>query len=93
MDIKRVSKPLAAVWHVLVTHPQRRWSNADLAQHLGLPQRTVRHSTAWLARAGVLDRWETFPNYLYRLAPNAAERHPYMYEQLERLTSVLVEPS
>jgi hypothetical protein len=64
-----VSRHDVEVYRILRAHPGRWLSNLDIARAADdVAPRTVRAATLRFAELGIVERFELFPGYRYRLA-------------------------
>jgi len=89
MSIKLIGPGAAGTLEAFKKDPQSWMSSKMVVESLPWPvsSRTVRHFLLEFSQAGLLERMESFPGYLYRLRPGY-ERHK-LYQQIQVMSAVM----
>jgi prophage antirepressor-like protein len=83
-----VSEHLIRVWTLMRDNDE--WlTNRQIAHRAAMVNRTARAHTARLFKLGLLERFPTFPGHVYKLAPDARDKSPEVYDQLETIAMVM----
>jgi hypothetical protein len=83
-----VSAYLLAVW-VTLRQAEDPLSNAQISAKTAMKVATVRKWTRYLLHLGVVDMYETHPEHLFEIPPQADKRHAGYFQRLERLAAML----
>jgi DNA-binding IclR family transcriptional regulator len=73
---KEISQEQVKVIQMFAAHPEEWFSSSDVVRHCEVKPSTVIHLLLGFCRDGLLERFELFPGFRYRLSPSAPS-HPY----------------
>ena len=83
-----ISTYLLAVWTTL-RQAEDPLSNAEISAKTAMKVATVRKWTRYLLYLGVVDMYETCPEHLFEIPPQADKRHAGYFQRLERLAAMM----
>jgi DNA-binding IclR family transcriptional regulator len=89
MEKKEISREQVKVIGTFVSRSGDWLSSSDVVRHSEVVGSTVRHLVLDFHRLGLLERFESFPGYRYRLSLKATE-HPYL-EKLQQAAEIMGE--
>lgn len=87
MEKKEISREQVKVIGTFASLSDDWLSSSDVARHTEVAFGTVGHLLLDFYRLGILERFESFPGYLYRLSPKALD-HPY-FAKLQQAAEIM----
>ena len=85
-----VSAQMARVWQLL--RSSQDWlTNEEIAQEAQVSRSAARTYTRYWLGVGLVERHETFPRHIYRLAPDAERQYARLWQHLETCTAILLQ--
>ena len=89
MEKKEVSREQVRVIETFTSRPDDWLSTSDVSRHSDVKVGTVTHLVLDFYRLGILERFEAFPGFRYRLSPKAAE--PPYFAKLRQAATIMKE--